>query len=272
MASFSRLVRFLSNDGRSYYGDAILPHGESDISKATSARIIEGDIFGEYQVTDRATEIRTLLPPLAPAHSGTVRCLGLNYADHAKEEQAARAQVHPILFFKPHTSLSGPADPIPVPHMAQEMDGLDYECELVIVVGKQCKDVPESEALECVFGYAWAHGKGFDGWAPYGPDIVSARLIEDPQSLAIWTKVNRETLQCGNTADQIFGVKETISLLSRGVTLMPGDVIFTGTPAGVGMGRSPQLWLKDGDVVEVGLDRVGTCVNKVEFARNYAKI
>ncbi|KAM0666547.1 hypothetical protein MY4038_008167 [Beauveria bassiana] len=288
MSSFSRLVRFLSNDGRSYYGDAILPHGESDISKATSARIIEGDIFGEYKVTDRATDIRTLLPPLAPAHSGTVRCLGLNYADHAKENKLPEPK-YPVLFFKPPTSLSGPTDPIPVPHMAQEMDGLDYECELVIVVGKQCKDVLESEALECVFGYAvgndlshrdwqlkhgnqWAHGKGFDGWAPYGPGIVSARLIEDPQSLAIWTKVNGEVLQCGNTADQIFGVKETISLLSRGVTLMPGDLIFTGTPAGVGMGRSPQLWLKDGDVVEVGLDHVGTCVNKVEFARDYARI
>lgn len=146
--------------------------------------------------------------------------------------------------------------------MAQEMDGLDYECELVIVVGKQCKDVSVSDALDYVLGYAvgndlshrdwqlkhnqWGHGKGFDGWAPYGPGIVSSKLIKDPQSLAIWTKVNGEILQArtilssnylfaltpvqnGNTANQIFGVKETISLLSRGVTLMPGDLIFTGT-------------------------------------------
>ncbi|KAJ2971931.1 hypothetical protein NQ176_g7446 [Zarea fungicola] len=287
MPSFSRLVRFLSRDGRTYYGDAILREGDSDISKAQTARIIKGDIFGKHEVTSQVSEIHRLLPPLAPAHSGTVRCLGLNYADHAKENNLPEPK-YPVLFFKPPTSLSGPTDPIPIPHMAQEMDGLDYECELVIVVGKQCKDVSVSDALDYVLGYAvgndlshrdwqlkhnqWGHGKGFDGWAPYGPGIVSSELIKDPQSLAIWTKVNGEILQNGNTANQIFGVKETISLLSRGVTLMPGDLIFTGTPAGVGMGRSPQLWLKDGDVVEVGLDHVGTCINRVEFAREYARI
>lgn len=201
----------MSRDGRTYYGDAILPEGEADIAMAQTARIIQGDIFGSHTVTDQVTEIRTLLPPLAPIHSGTVRCLGLNYADHAKENKLPEPK-YPVLFFKPPTSLSGPTDPIPVPHMAQEMDGLDYECELVIVVGKQCKDVSEADALDCVLGYAvgndlshrdwqlkhgnqWAHGKGFDGWAPYGPGIVSARLIEDPQSLGIWTKVNGEKLQ-----------------------------------------------------------------------------
>ncbi|POR36679.1 Fumarylacetoacetate hydrolase domain-containing protein 2 [Tolypocladium paradoxum] len=289
MPAFSRLIRFLAKDGRIYYGDAILPQGTSDIAKSQRARIISGDIFGEHNVTDQAVDIRLLLPPLAPSHAGTVRCLGLNYADHAKETGMPEPK-YPILFYKPATSLSGPCDPIPVHPMAQEGTGLDYECELVIVIGKRCTDVAESEALDCVLGYAvgndvshrdwqikrggsqWSHGKAFDGWAPYGPGIVSGNVIRDPQKLKIWTKVNGKTLQNGTTADMIFGVKKTIALLSRGVTLMPGDLIFTGTPAGVGMGRKPQLWLKNGDVVEVGLDQVGTCTNKVEFSTPRSKI
>lgn len=207
-----RLVRFLAKDGRTYYGDAILPQGINDIAKSQRARIISGDIFGKHHVTDQEVDIRLLLPPLAPSHVGTVRCLGLNYADHARETGMPEPKF-PILFYKPATSLSGPSDPIPVHPMAQEGTGLDYECELVIVIGKRCTDVAESEALNCVFGYAvgndvshrdwqikhggsqWSHGKGFDGWAPYGPGIVSGNVIRDPQKLKIWTKVNGETLQ-----------------------------------------------------------------------------
>ncbi|UNI15118.1 hypothetical protein JDV02_001684 [Purpureocillium takamizusanense] len=293
MSTFSRLVRFLARDGRTYYGDAILPRGSTDVSKSTRARVIAGDIFGRHHVTEQVVDIRLLLPPLAPSDVGTVRCLGLNYADHARETGMARP-AFPILFYKPATTLAGPSDAVPVHPMAQEEAGggvgLDYECELVVVIGRRCSDVPESEALDCVLGYAvgndvshrdwqlkrgggqWSHGKGFDGWAPYGPAIVSARVIQDPQALKIWTKVNGETRQDGSTADMIFGVKKTIALLSRGVTLMPGDVIFTGTPAGVAMGRKPPVWLKDGDVVEVGLERVGTCTNTIEFANPKSKI
>ncbi|KAK8924722.1 Fumarylacetoacetate hydrolase domain-containing protein 2 [Metarhizium anisopliae] len=270
-----RLVRFLARDGRTYYGDAILPKGVTDIAKTKQARVVTGDIFGQHQVTDQVADVRLLLPPLDPAHVKTVRCLGLNYADHAKETKMPQPQ-YPILFYKPATSLSGPSDPIPIPHVAQEGTGLDYECELVIVIGKRATDVSESEALDYVLGYSvgndvshrdwqikrgggqWSHGKGFDGWAPYGPGIVTTDVIKDPHQLKIWTKVNGEILQNGSTADLIFGVRKTVSLLSRGVTLLPGDIIFTGTPAGVGMGRSPQVWLKDGDVVEVGLEQVGT--------------
>ncbi|KND90196.1 Fumarylacetoacetate hydrolase domain-containing protein 2 [Tolypocladium ophioglossoides CBS 100239] len=289
MPTFSRLVRFLAKDGRTYYGDAILPQGISDLAKSQQARIISGDIFGKHNVTDQVVDIRLLRPPLAPSHVGTVRCLGLNYADHARETGMPEPRF-PILFYKPATSLSGPSDPIPVHPMAQEGTGLDYECELVIVIGKRCTDVSESEALGCILGYAvgndvshrdwqikhggsqWSHSKGFDGWAPYGPGIVSGNVIRDPQKLRLFTKVNGKTLQNGTTANMIFGVKETIALLSRGVTLMPGDLIFTGTPAGVGMGRKPQEWLKNGDVVEVGLDQVGTCKNKVEFSSPKSKI
>ena len=153
----------------------------------------------------------------------------------------------PVLFYKPATSLAGPSDAIPIPAMAQEGSGLDYECELVIVIGKRCSDISEEDALNYVFGYSvgddvshrewqiklgggqWSLGKSFDGWAPFGPGIVSSEVIKDPQSLKIWTKLNGETVQDGTTAEQIFGVKKTVAFLSRGVTLMPGDLIFTGT-------------------------------------------
>jgi 2-keto-4-pentenoate hydratase/2-oxohepta-3-ene-1,7-dioic acid hydratase in catechol pathway len=151
------------------------------------------------------------------------------------------------LQYKPITSVTGPTDPIPIHPLAQEGQGLDWECELVAVVGKTCSDVPESKALDYVLGYAvgndvshrdwqlkrgggqWSLGKGFDGWAPFGPGIVSNSVIKDPQTLAISTKVNGKTVQESSTADMIFGVAKTIAFLSQGTTLLPGDLIFTGT-------------------------------------------
>lgn len=154
----------------------------------------------------------------------------------------------PILFYKPATAAAAHGDPIPVPPVAQQHGAsLDYECELVIVIGRRCRDVSEDEALDHVLGYAvgndvshrdwqikqgggqWSLGKGFDGWAPYGPGIVSPRIVGDPQALRIWTKLNGETVQDGSTSDMIFNVAKTIAFLSQGVTLMPGDLIFTGT-------------------------------------------
>ncbi|KAI1852339.1 hypothetical protein JX265_006389 [Neoarthrinium moseri] len=289
MPAFSRLVRFLAKDGRVYYGDAILPRGVTDISKTKKARILRGDIFGKHEVTDQVADIRLLLAPLALEDVKTVRCLGLNYEKHAKESNLPIPK-YPVLFYKPVTSLAGPTDPIPVHQMAQDGAGLDYECELVAVIGKRCADVPESEALNYVLGYAvgndvshrewqiqrgggqWSLGKGFDGWAPFGPGIVSSELIKDPQALKISTRLNGKTVQESNTGDMIFNIKQTIAFLSRGTTLLPGDVIFTGTPSGVIMGKEQKIWLKDGDVVDVELEGVGTCTNKIEFARDTAKL
>ncbi|OTB05971.1 hypothetical protein M426DRAFT_319350 [Hypoxylon sp. CI-4A] len=287
MPAFSRLVRFLAKNGKTYYGDAILPDGVTDISKTKQARVIKGDIFGQHEVTDQIADVRLLLAPLALEDVKTVRCLGLNYALHAKEAGLPLPKF-PVLFYKPVTSLSGPTDPIPVHPIAQEELGLDYECELIVIIGKEAKDVPEDKALDYVFGYAigndvshrdwqiargggqWSLGKGFDGWAPYGPGIVSSNLIKDPQTLKISTRLNGQTVQESNTADQIFNVKQTISFLSKGHTLLPGDLIWTGTPSGVGMGRNPKLWLKDGDIVEVELEKVGIVTNKVEFTKDGA--
>ncbi|KAI1200934.1 fumarylacetoacetate hydrolase [Nemania serpens] len=289
MSTFSRLVRFLARNGKVYYGDAILPQGVTDIAQTKRARIITGDIFGKHEVTDQVADVRLLLAPLALEDVKTVRCLGLNYALHAQECGNAPPK-YPVLFHKPVTALAGPTDPIPVHRQAQVSEGLDYECELVAVIGKTCADVSESEALDYVLGYAigndvshrdwqierggsqWSLGKGFDGWAPYGPGIVSSKIIKDPQTLKISTRLNGKTVQESNTNDMIFDVKTTISFLSRGHTLLPGDLIFTGTPSGVGMGRTPRLWMKDGDIVEVELEGVGVCTNKVEFAKDSPKL
>jgi 2-keto-4-pentenoate hydratase/2-oxohepta-3-ene-1,7-dioic acid hydratase in catechol pathway len=263
-----RLVRFLARDGRTYYGDAILPSGVSDIAKATHAKVIKGDIFSNPTVTDQIADIRLLLAPLAREDIRTVRCLGLNYEQHAKESGMPLPKF-PVLFYKPVTSIGGPFDTIPVPAPALEVDGLDYECELVAVIGKEASEVSESNALDYVLGYAvgndishrewqlkrgggqWALGKGFDGWAPMGPGIVSTSLIRDPQALNILTKVNGKIVQNSSTKDIIFGVAKTIAFLSKGrcpwsplprnfflkgnaepqtgTTLLPGDLIFTGT-------------------------------------------
>lgn len=240
------MVRFLAKDGQIYYGDAILPAGVKDISKATQAKVIKGDVFGQYTVTEQVADVRLLLAPLARKDIGTVRCLGLNYEQHAKESNLPIPK-YPVLFFKPATAISGPTDDIPVASIAQEGEGLDYECELVIVIGKEARNVPESQALDYVLGYAvgndvshrdwqikrgggqWGLGKGFDGWAPFGPGIVSSKLISDPNALHISTKLNGQTVQSSSTKDMIFGVAKTIAFLSQGTTLLPGDLIFTGT-------------------------------------------
>ena len=154
---------------------------------------------------------------------------------------------YPVLFYKPITALGGPFDDIPVAPMAQEAEGLDYECELVAIIGKEAREVSESKALDYVLGYAvgndishrewqlkrgggqFSLGKGFDGWAPFGPGVVSADVIKDPQALRLSTKVNGRTVQDSSTKDMIFSVAQTIAFLSRGTTLLPGDLIFTGT-------------------------------------------
>jgi 2-keto-4-pentenoate hydratase/2-oxohepta-3-ene-1,7-dioic acid hydratase in catechol pathway len=197
-------------------------------------------------VTDQVAEVKLLLAPLARRDIRTVRCLGLNYEQHAKESNLPIPK-YPVLFYKPVTSIAGPTDDIPVSPLAQEGEGLDYECELVIVIGKEAKEVPENKALDYVLGYSvgndvshrdwqlkrgggqWGLGKGFDGWAPFGPGIVSSELIRDPNALRISTKLNGQEVQSSSTKDMIFHVAQTVAFLSQGTTLLPGDLIFTGT-------------------------------------------
>ncbi|KLJ11869.1 hypothetical protein EMPG_12962 [Blastomyces silverae] len=289
MPPFSRLIRFISKDGRIYYGDPLLPAHTTDISHATTARLISGDIFRSPTLTSTTKPISRLLSPLAQADISTIRCLGLNYAQHAAEANMPVPK-YPVLFYKPPAALAGPGDDIPIPGIAQECPGVDYECELVIVMGKRCRDVSEEDALQYVLGYTvgndvshrewqlkrgggqWGIGKGFDGWAPVGPGIVTTEVLGDAGDLGIETRLNGVVVQKSSTRDMIFGVKSTVALLSKGCTLGPGDLIFTGTPQGVGMGRNPPLWLKHGDKVEVSLEGVGTCQNTVVFEGHSAHL
>ncbi|KAI9674281.1 MAG: hypothetical protein M1829_003828 [Trizodia sp. TS-e1964] len=200
---------------------------------------------------------------------------------------------YPILFYKPVTSLGGPQDTIEIPTIAAEAEGLDYECEMVVVMGKEARDVPESRALDYVLGYTvgndvshrewqikrggsqWSMGKGFDSWAPFGPGIVSPKIITDPQGLQISTKLNGIVVQESSTKDMIFSIAQTIAFLSQGTTLLPGDLIFTGTfgsPEGVAMARKPPKWLKDGDIVEISLENVGSILNKVDFIKSRPRL
>lgn len=205
-------------------------------------------------------------------------CLGLNYRDHAAEAKLALPSA-PILFAKYRNSLIGPYDDIVVPPAAAAV--VDYEVELTVVIGREAKYVSESDALDYVAGYTafndvsardlqmqtsqWGAGKAIDTFGPLGPGIVPARFIPDPQALMLTTRVNGERVQYESTNQMIFSVAATIAFITQFMTLLPGDIIATGTPAGVGFIRKPQILLKDGDIVEVEIENIGTLRNRVVF-------
>ncbi|KAF8588234.1 hypothetical protein K439DRAFT_1384839 [Ramaria rubella] len=287
--SAQRFVRFISSDGNEYYGDAILPAHTTDAAQSSSAKVITGDILGDFQITNEVKEIKTLLAPLPSERVRTVRCVGLNYLAHINESGSA-VPGWPILFYKPWTALNSPSDPIPISEGYQNQTNftseMDWETELVIVMKKKAFNISDDEALDHILGYTvgfdvshrgwqidrggepqpqYSMGKGADGWAPWGPAIVSTSIIPDPQVLNLWTKVNGVTQQNASTAQMIFPVKHLVSFFSMGTTLYPGDVIFTGTPSGTNLGKANPEWLQDGDVVEVGLENVGTCTNALKY-------
>ncbi len=241
------------------------------------ARRILGDVFGEFVVTSEAARIHKLLAPLKPVN---IFCIGLNYRRHA-DETGARIPSFPVLFMKGINAVQNPDDPILLPsHLASSQ--VDYECELVVVIGRRCKNVRAADALHYVLGYTcgndvsardwqkdwggsqWCRGKTFDTFAPIGPCIVMPDEIPDPDNLAIKTTLNGEVVQDCNTSDMIFNVPALIEFLSGSTTLLPGTIIFTGTPHGVGMARTPPLWLKPGDSVTVEIEKIGKLTNRVE--------
>jgi 2,4-diketo-3-deoxy-L-fuconate hydrolase len=205
------------------------------------------------------------------ARPSKIVCIGLNYIDHARETNAA-IPAEPIIFMKSTTSLVGPFDDIVIPKNSVKTD---WEVELAVVIGKKASYVEEASALEYVAGYVlhndvserefqlekggtWDKGKGCDTFAPMGPFLATADELGDVDNLRLWLTVNGEKMQDGNTADFIFNVPFVISYVSQFMTLLPGDVISTGTPAGVGLGFKPPIYLKAGDVVELGIDGLGT--------------
>jgi len=205
------------------------------------------------------------------ARPSKIVCIGLNYAKHAKETNAA-IPTEPIIFMKSTTSLSGPYDPIMIPKGSEKTD---WEVELAVVIGKKASYVTEEEAMDYVAGYVlhndvserafqlerggtWDKGKGCDTFAPLGPWLVTKDEIANPHELRLWLSLNGKMMQDGNTDDLIFNIPQLISYTSQFMTLLPGDVISTGTPAGVGLGFTPNIYLKAGDVVELGIDGLGS--------------
>ena len=205
------------------------------------------------------------------ARPSKILCIGLNYAKHAKETGAA-IPTEPILFMKSTSSLTGPFDNIIIPKNSEKTD---WEVELGVVIGKKASYVSEEEAMDYVAGYVlhndvserafqlerggtWDKGKGCDSFAPLGPWLVTKDEIANPHKLRLWLSLNGKMMQDSNTDDLIFNIPQLISYSSQFMTLLPGDVISTGTPAGVGLGFSPNIYLKPGDVVELGIDGLGS--------------
>jgi 2-keto-4-pentenoate hydratase/2-oxohepta-3-ene-1,7-dioic acid hydratase in catechol pathway len=278
-----RFVSFRSDDGLKpglVAGDEV-----ADLSGDFSSvlDIIAGGASGEAEAVASNAPRKRLdeLALDAPVRPPSVYCVGWNYLRHF-EEGAGKMDIelpeHPAFFSKSRGSVIGPYDDIPL-HAAVTAQ-LDWEAELTVVIGRPFRDASPEEALGNVFGYMvgndvsarelqkrhggqWLKGKGLDGTCPLGPWIVTADEVPDPQSLRVTSRVNGETKQDSSTERMIFPVAELLALLSEGMTLHPGDVLLTGTPEGVGMGRTPQEFLGDGDVVECEVDGLGTIRNVV---------
>lgn len=218
-------------------------------------------------------------PRLGPPISGTGKfiCIGLNYADHAAES-GLPVPSEPVIFMKATSAIVGPNDPIVIPRGSEKTD---WEVELAVVIGKPAKYVSEDDSMDHVAGFCvtndvserafqieregqWTKGKSCDNYGQIGPWLVTPDEVADPQNLSMWLKVNGDTKQDGSTSTMVYGVKHLVSYLSQFMTLHPGDVISTGTPPGVGMGQSPQQYLKPGDVVELGIEGLGQQRQTVE--------
>ncbi|MFH1084448.1 MAG: fumarylacetoacetate hydrolase family protein [Chloroflexota bacterium] len=253
-----------------------LPNGQVRyglVGAAGNYDLIEGDVCGDWWVKGQvvAKEAVRLLPPVDPPN---VIAIGLNYRAHAHESRMAIPE-RPVIFLKATTAVIGPEEPVSLPKAAP--NEVDYECELAIVMGKRAKNVSEAEAFDYVLGYTcgndvsardcqirldaqWARGKSFDTFAPLGPWLQTEL---DPDNAPIRTRLNGAVMQESNTNDLIFSCRQLISYVSHAMTLLPGTVIMTGTPSGVGFARKPPVFLRAGDVVEIEIDGIGTLRNAV---------
>jgi 2-keto-4-pentenoate hydratase/2-oxohepta-3-ene-1,7-dioic acid hydratase in catechol pathway len=262
-----KIIRYLDGSGNVKHA-SLQPDG--------TALEIAGDIWGPFSVSEKPAVVRKVLAPLTPVN---LMCIGLNYRRHAAEGKAAIPQF-PVLFMKNTAALQNPGDPILLPRHLRS-DQVDYECELAIVIGRPCKNVSRDRALDYVLGYTcandvsardwqgpwgssqWCRGKSFDTFAPLGPCLVTTDEIPNPNALEIKLDVGGEVLQDWNTNDMIFDVPRLIEFLSGSTTLLPGTVILTGTPHGVGFARQPPRWLHAGDVVTVTIEKIGALTNPV---------
>lgn len=264
-----KIIRYQDPNNAIHYG----------VERPDATRVeLSGDPFGTYSATDRPAQVRKLLAPVVPT---AFLCIGLNYRRHA-EEGKQEIPKYPVLFMKSPGAVQNPGDPIQLPrHLAS--NSVDYECELAVVIGKRGKNIPKAKAFDHVLGYTcandvsardwqrdggggqWCRGKTFDTFAPIGPVLVTRDEIPNPNALTIRTVINGEVLQDWNTNDMIFDIPALIEFLSGSTTLLPGTVILTGTPHGVGFARKPSRWLTPGDKVSIEIEKIGTLTNPVEM-------
>jgi len=262
-----KIIRYEDNKGNINYA-ALQPDG--------SALKLNGYIYATPQITSERAAIARLLAPIQPT---SIICIGLNYRKHAEETGAAIPEF-PVVFHKGINTLQHPEEPIYLPTHLKSNE-VDYECELAVVIGRACKNASRASALDCVLGYTcandvsardwqkqfgggqWCRGKSFDTFCPLGPCLVTRDEIRNPNALRIRTLLNGATMQDSNTNDMIFDVPGLIEFLSGSTTLLPGTVILTGTPSGVGIARKPPRWLKAGDNVSVEVEKIGTLTNPV---------
>ena len=237
---------------------------------------LSGDPFTGFGKTGEAASVHRLLAPIAPV---AIFCIGLNYRQHAVETGAPLPQ-YPVVFMKSPGAVQHPGELIVLPRWLRSAK-VDYECELAVVIGRACKNVSRTNALDYVLGFTcandvsardwqkegggsqWCRGKTFDTFAPLGPRLVTRDEISNPNALRIQTRIGAETLQDANTNDMIFDVPTLIEFLSGSTTLLPGTVILTGTPSGVGMARNPARFLQPGDVVSIEIENIGILTNPV---------
>lgn len=261
------IVRVECRDGTTTYG----------VEANRSVRRIEGDIFNEFTVTEDVLRPARRLAPVEPSQ---IYAIGLNYREHAAE-MGSKIPEYPVVFAKSVTSVAHPDTAIILPRHLHS-DQVDYECELAVVIGKRCKNVSAENALDYVLGYTcandvsardwqkvygggqWIKGKSFDTFCPLGPMLVTADDVPDPQILPLRTIVNGRIVQESFTGDMIFSVAELIAFLSGSTTLLPGTVILTGTPPGVGVAADPPRFLKPGDEVVIDITGIGMLHNSVE--------
>lgn len=260
-----KLIRFEDDEGNIHIGEQI------DRSKA---RLIQGDLYDSFEVTDKEASVRRLLAPVQPVNAFAI---GLNYLKHAQESNLPVPD-QPLVFAKVTSCIIGPGDAIVLP--ADAPDEVDYEAELVVVIGKKARKVSEANALKYVLGYTcgndvsardcqirrdkqWTRAKGFDTFGPIGPCLVVDPKM-DSTKLQIRARLNGKIMQDANTEDMIFSVPKLISYLSQHFTLMPGTVIFTGTPSGVGYARTPAVYLRPGDQITIEIDGIGELTNPVK--------
>jgi 2-keto-4-pentenoate hydratase/2-oxohepta-3-ene-1,7-dioic acid hydratase in catechol pathway len=256
---------------KSAAGDSHYARKEGD-----SYHLLSGSPLGHPTATGECLQASGFLAPIVPR---TIFAIGLNYRDHAVEMKKPIPD-HPVVTMKNPASLLDPGAAIQLPrHLRSE--AVDFECELAVIIGKPCKNANLANALDFVFGYTvandvsardwqhihgggqWCKGKSFDTFCPLGPCVVAREAIADPNKLRLTSRLNGELMQDSSTAEMIFSIPELIVFLSGSMTLMPGTIILTGTPAGVGTARQPPRYLRAGDFIEVAIEGIGSLGNPV---------